>query len=95
MTNQNENVNIGSLLRPCLSIKLRIGKMDRRTVIKALMGGLAFPVVPIQIEAAKKIRRRIIPIELQGANDGLNTIIPYMDPYYKKLDQKYILKTMK
>ena len=48
--------------------------MDRRTVIKALMGGLAFPVVPIQIEAAaKKLNRRIILIELQGANDGLNT----------------------
>ncbi len=28
--------------------------MDRRTVIKALMGGVAFPVVPIQIEAASK-----------------------------------------
>ena len=35
--------------------------MDRRTVIKALMGGLAFPVVPIQIEAAaKKLNRRLI-----------------------------------
>ena len=67
--------------------------MDRRTVIKALMGGLAFPVVPIQIEAAaKKLNRRIILIELQGANDGLNTIIPYMDPYYKKLRPKIHLK---
>ena len=28
--------------------------MDRRKVIKALMGGLAFPVVPIQIETASK-----------------------------------------
>ena len=35
--------------------------MDRRTVIKALMGGLAFAVVPIQIEAAaKKLNRRLI-----------------------------------
>ena len=67
--------------------------MDRRTVIKALMGGLAFPVVPIQIEAAaKKLNRRIILIELQGANDGLNTIIPYMDPNYKKLRPKIHLK---
>ena len=67
--------------------------MDRRTVIKALMGGLAFPVVPIQIEAAaKKLNRRIILIELQGANDGLNTIIPYMDPSYKKLRPKIHLK---
>ena len=67
--------------------------MDRRTVIKALMGGLAFPVVPIQIEAAaKKLNRRIILIELQGANDGLNTIIPYMDPHYKKLRPKIHLR---
>ena len=34
--------------------------MDRRVVIKALIGGLVFPVVPIQIEAAaKKLDRRI------------------------------------
>ena len=40
------------------------------------LGGLAY-FVPIQIEAAaKKLNRRIILIELQGANDGLNTIVP-------------------
>ena len=67
--------------------------MDRRVAIKALIGGLVFPVVPIQIEAAaKKLDRRIILIELRGANDGLNTIIPYMDPIYKKIRPNIHLK---
>ena len=69
--------------------------MDRRTVIKALMGGLAFPVVPIQIEAAaKKLNRRIILIELQGANDG--SILSFLyGSKLQKLRPKIHLKKMK
>ena len=67
--------------------------MDRRTLIKALMGGLVFPVVPIKLEAAaRKLKRRLILIELQGANDGLNTVIPYKDTNYKKLRPNIHLK---
>ena len=57
------------------------------------MGGLAFPVVPIQIEAAaKKLNRRIILIELQGANDGLNTMFPYRPKLQKARPKIHLRK---
>jgi uncharacterized protein (DUF1501 family) len=60
--------------------------MDRRSILKALTGGLIFPVVPIAIaNAAQKSGKRLILIELQGANDGLNTVVPYKHELYKAL----------
>lgn len=70
--------------------------MERRTVIKALLGGLVFPVVPLALEAAaKKLDRRLILIELQGANDGLNTVVPYRSQQYRKLRPNIYLKADK
>ena len=67
--------------------------MERRTVIKALLGGLVFPVVPLALEAAaKKLDRRLILIELQGANDGLNTVVPYRSEQYRKIRPNIHLK---
>ena len=60
--------------------------MDRRTALKILTAGLMIPVVPIKIaHAAKKLGRRLVLIELSGANDGLNTIIPNNDHRYREL----------
>ena len=60
--------------------------MDRRTALKILTAGLMIPVVPIKIaHAAKKSGRRLILIELSGANDGLNTVIPNKDHRYREL----------
>ena len=60
--------------------------MDRRTALKILTAGLMIPVVPIKIaHAAKKSGRRLVLIELSGANDGLNTVIPNNDHRYKEL----------
>ena len=60
--------------------------MDRRTALKILTAGLMIPVVPIKIaHAAKKSGRRLVLIELSGANDGLNTVIPNKDHRYKEL----------
>ena len=70
--------------------------MERRTVIKALLGGLVFPVVPLALEAAaKKLDRRLILIELQGANDGLNTVVPYRSEQYRKIRPNIYLKANK
>ena len=70
--------------------------MERRTVIKALLGGLVFPVVPLALEAAaKKLDRRLILIELQGANDGLNTVVPYRSEQYRKIRPNIYLKSDK
>tara|TARA_B100000073_G_scaffold74070_1_gene55685 strand:+ start:567 stop:1733 length:1167 start_codon:yes stop_codon:yes gene_type:complete len=60
--------------------------MDRRTALKILTAGLMIPLVPIKIaHAAKKSGRRLVLIELSGANDGLNTIIPNNDHRYREL----------
>ena len=60
--------------------------MDRRAALKILTAGLMIPVVPIKIAyAAKKSGRRLVLIELSGANDGLNTIIPNNDHRYREL----------
>jgi len=60
--------------------------MDRRAALKILTAGLMIPVVPIKIaHAAKRSGRRLVLIELSGANDGLNTIIPNNDHRYREL----------
>ena len=50
------------------------------------MSGLILPLVPASVHAAAiKTGRRLILIELSGANDGLNTIIPFRNDHYYKL----------
>ena len=60
--------------------------MDRRSVLKILISGIVIPVVPLKIAyAAQKSGRRLVLIELSGANDGLNTVIPLNDHRYREL----------
>ena len=60
--------------------------MRRRELIKQFMSGLILPLVPASVNAAAlKTGRRLILIELSGANDGLNTIIPFKNDHYYKL----------
>ena len=64
--------------------------INRRKMLRmgagGLMGSLFLPLVPIKLAAAsKRTGRRLILIELSGANDGLNTIIPSANPIYKEL----------
>lgn len=70
--------------------------MNRRYFLQALTSaGISLPVLPgmalasvkdelsepsIQVTGSRK--RYLILIELQGGNDGLNTLIPYSDPQY-------------
>ena len=60
--------------------------MDRRLLLKILVSGIIIPLVPLRIaNAAQKSGKRLILIELSGANDGLNTVIPFGDHRYKEL----------
>ena len=57
--------------------------MNRRSLLRSLVAGMAIPLAPIGIaSAAKRTGRRLILVELSGANDGLNTVIPINDERY-------------
>jgi len=54
--------------------------MNRRTLLNALIAGLTIPLAPIRLaHAAQRSGRRLILVELSGANDGLNTVVPIND----------------
>ena len=57
--------------------------LNRRELIRSLVAGMAIPLAPIGIaSAAQRTGRRLILVELSGANDGLNTVIPISDDRY-------------
>ena len=57
--------------------------LNRRELIRSIVAGMAIPVAPIGIaSAAQRTGRRLILVELSGANDGLNTVIPINDDRY-------------
>lgn len=58
--------------------------MNRRTILQLLCGLTTLPLIP-GASFAKTSRRRIILLELAGANDGLNTVVPYKDDRYHEL----------
>ena len=60
--------------------------MNRRDLINFQAAGIAIPLAPISISAASiKSGKRLILVELSGANDGLNTVIPIKDERYGEL----------
>ena len=57
--------------------------LNRRELIRSIVAGMAIPLAPIGIaSAAQRTGRRLILVELSGANDGLNTVIPINDDRY-------------
>ena len=51
--------------------------------MRSLVAGMAIPLAPSGIaSAAQRTGRRLILVELSGANDGLNTVIPINDDRY-------------
>ena len=68
--------------------------MDRRTLLKVMMNGIVMHVVPLKIAKAYTDKgRRLILVELSGANDGLNTVVPISDHRYRELRPNIGLKT--
>lgn len=63
--------------------------MNRRDLIKAISLGLSLPILsPLQrVVAAEGAARgrRLVLIELAGANDGLNTLVPIQNDHYYRL----------
>ena len=60
--------------------------MDRRTLMNALIAGLAIPLAPVKLAmAAQATGRRLVLVELSGANDGLNTVVPFRDERYREI----------
>ena len=60
--------------------------MNRRSLINALIAGLSIPLAPASLAlAARSSGRRLILVELSGANDGLNTVIPIKDERYREI----------
>ncbi len=58
--------------------------MNRRTLLKLLGGLSTLPLLP-EVTLASTADKRVILLELAGANDGLNTIAPYKDDRYHEL----------
>lgn len=64
--------------------------MDRRTFLKQSSLVSLTPIVPAFLSQtalaaeAEKDQRILVVIELEGGNDGLNTVIPFADDHYAK-----------
>lgn len=68
--------------------------MHRRFILNSLLSGLILPLVPVKLaSAAAKTGRRIVLIELSGANDGLNTVIPFANDRYFNLRPNLAIET--
>ena len=71
--------------------------MNRRSIIKLLSGLTVLPVAPKLARANTSLldtsHKRVILLELSGANDGLNTIVPFKDDRYHKLRPSIGLKS--
>jgi uncharacterized protein (DUF1501 family) len=60
--------------------------MQRRTFIRSLAGAsLAILASPRVRAQASPYRNLLVLIELQGGNDGLNSVVPFADPNYYAL----------
>jgi uncharacterized protein (DUF1501 family) len=83
---------------------IRLGELARRDVLRAgligLGGGIAgFGAGPVNEAAAETSAsagsRILVVMELSGANDGLNTIVPYTNDAYHRARPKLGLKPEK
>jgi hypothetical protein len=71
--------------------------MTRRDLLKALAGAGLVSALPAGIaQAATPLSKRIlVVVELSGANDGLNTLVPYADDAYYRMRPKIGIRDTK
>ena len=71
--------------------------MTRRDLLKALASAGLVSALPTGIaQAAVPLSKRIlVVVELSGANDGLNTLVPYTDDAYYRLRPKIGIRETK
>ena len=71
--------------------------MNRRHMLKQMLGvsaaGLSLPGGQLLPDQLKANCQRLILLELSGANDGLNTLVPYSNDHYYNLRPKLGLPT--
>lgn len=71
---------------------LRLGLLGAGVPLAGRINGVSWAAPPsasVALEgAANPYRNLLILVELKGANDGLNTVIPYADPLYTQLRPK-------
>ena len=60
--------------------------MNRRELLSLVSASLSLPLAPMSLsQASARSGRRLVLVELSGANDGLNTIAPVWDERYHEL----------
>lgn len=59
--------------------------MDRRSFFRLMAGSALAARTPDLRAEVVRDNRILLLIELQGANDGLNTVVPYDNPEYRRL----------
>ncbi|MDO6460010.1 DUF1501 domain-containing protein [Granulosicoccaceae sp. 1_MG-2023] len=59
--------------------------LRRRRLLQQLLAGAALSLPLASGQAAPSRPRVLVLLELQGANDSLNTLVPYADPAYRRL----------
>ena len=67
-------------------------KINRRKFNSFFISSSLFSLYPNLLNANKLGNKLLILIELQGANDGLNTVIPYSNKFYYKLRPNIAIK---
>lgn len=60
--------------------------ISRRQMTRIIASGFCLPLAPMSLaKAAITTGRRLVLVELSGANDGLNTVVPHRDERYRAL----------
>ena len=70
-------------------------KISRRKFNSFLLSSSLFSLYPNILNSSTLGGKFLVLIELQGANDGLNTVIPYTDKFYYQLRPNIAIKRKK
>lgn len=60
--------------------------MQRRDFLQVIGGSALAALTPPAVNAGSRVGSRLLVlVEMKGGNDGLNTVVPYLDPAYYML----------